>query len=47
MSGSSWDNLVKSFGYTIEQIKIKDAGTDKSRVSLILFSDNARVICEN
>jgi hypothetical protein len=47
MNGSSWKNLIKSFGYTIEKIIIKDAGTGKSRVSLILFDDSARVICEN
>lgn len=47
MGGSPWQNLLSSFSTTIQKIDALDAGSNKSRVSLILFASNARVICEN
>lgn len=38
MSGTPWNNLIKSFKETIEKIKSKDSGKDKTKISLILFN---------
>ena len=47
MRGTPWKQLSESFGQTLNKIIQKDNGANKSKVSLIIFDNDARRVHEN